>query len=624
MMNNGVFSVWASLLRRLTSVWRPMFAVNLAYGALGIVLLAPLPGVVARLLMHLSGTDAIADQDIVRFLLTPYGIASFVLVLGIVVAIGALAQASLLFIGIEGTGRRPSALDALLFATRRVVSILDFSVQLVARVLIRTVPFLAVGAATAWLLIGDHDINYYLAERPPAFWTAGTIIACLLAVMVVVVVRKLIGWSLALPLVLGAGISPRRSFAESERLVHGQRSMVLGVLVIWALIAVALGALVVALVRGLGALIVPGLFDTLPLLVIALGGLVALWVVLSFLATFFNAATFALGILELAERLGAPIGSARASADALPARPSSAAGGVIPRVAAALAGAAVVAVLTGAWLVNGVELPDDVTVVAHRGAAGKAPENTLAALRQAIEDGADWIEIDVQETVDGEVVVVHDSDFMKLSGVPLKVRDGTLEQIRGIDVGSWFDPRFAGERVPTLREVLEMARGRSRVVIELKYYGYDHMLEQRVVDTVEATGMAADVAIMSLEYEGIRKIRALRPDWTIGLLAARAIGDLTALDTDFVAVNSGMANARLIRRAASNGKQLFVWTLNDPVSMSRMMTAGVDGIITDEPEMARMVIEQRAAMGPVERLLVHTAVLFGRPLPARVYRDDSP
>jgi glycerophosphoryl diester phosphodiesterase len=622
-MIGSLVAVWVALLRRARSVWRPMLAVNLAYGALGVVLLAPLPGFVARLLMHLSGTEAIADQDIVWFLLTPYGIASLILVVGILVAIGALTQASLMFIAVADVGRPSPALDALRFAMRRLVAILVFSLRLVTRVLLLAAPFLALGAATAWLLITEHDINYYLSARPPPFWIAVAIIGCLLAAMLFLVLRKLVAWSLALPLMLFAGVPPSRSFLESERLTAGRHSLVLGVLAVWALIAAALGAIVLGLVQGLGELIVPRFFDNLTLLVVVLGGLVALWALLSLLATFVNATAFALAVVELAKRLDAPIGSIPVPVGVLPAERLPWAPGVT-RVTALLVGAAVVAVLTGVWLVGGVEVRDEATIVAHRGAAGKAPENTVAALRQAIEDGADWIEIDVQETADGEVVVVHDSDFMKLSGVPLKVREGTLEEIRGIDVGGWFGPQFAGETVPTLREVLEMARGKSRVVIELKYYGYDQQLEERVVQIVEAADMASDVAIMSLEYEGIRKIRALRPDWTIGLLSAKAIGDLTRLDTDFLAVNTGMANARLIRHAGSAGKKLFVWTVNDPVTMSRMMSAGVDGVITDEPEMARKVIEERSRMGRVERLLVHTALLFGRPLPERVYRDNSP
>ena len=173
-----------------------------------------------------------------------------------------------------------------------------------------------------------------------------------------------------------------------------------------------------------------------------------------------------------------------------------------PRFALLLIGGTAVAGLVGAWLLNGIQVHDNIVVAAHRGAAGKAPENTLASVRQAIKDGADWIEIeieiDVQETIDGEVVLIHDSDFMKLAGVDLKVWYGTLKQLREIDIGSWFGPEFSAERVPTLTEVLDETRGQSRVVIGLKYYGHDQQLEQRAVDIVEQAGMVNDVAIMSL------------------------------------------------------------------------------------------------------------------------------
>ena len=183
-------------------------------------------------------------------------------------------------------------------------------------------------------------------------------------------------------------------------------------------------------------------------------------------------------------------------------------------VAVGIAGA------TGAVLLDDIKIADDVQIIAHRGASASAPENTLASIRQAITDGTDWIEIDVQETAGGEVVVIHDSDFMKLAGVNLKVWDASMEQLAEIDVGGWFAPEFAGERVPTLREALAEVKGRSKLIVELKYYGHDQQLEQRVVDLIEAADMQADTMIMSLKYAGIQKVRALRPDWKIGLLSA--------------------------------------------------------------------------------------------------------
>ena len=117
--------------------------------------------------------------------------------------------------------------------------------------------------------------------------------------------------------------------------------------------------------------------------------------------------------------------------------------------------------------------------------------------------------------------------------------------------------------------------------------------------------------IMSLEYAGIQKVQALRPDWKTGLLSARAIGDLTRLDVDFLAVNMAMARPALIKAAHEAGKGLFVWTINDALAMSQMMSLGVDGIITDEPLLGREVLTMRAKLGSAQRLLLHIAPLLG-------------
>ena len=100
-------------------------------------------------------------------------------------------------------------------------------------------------------------------------------------------------------------------------------------------------------------------------------------------------------------------------------------------------------------------------------------------------------------------------------------------------MGSWFDETFAEERVPTLQQVLEEIRGRSKLVVELKYYGHDDMLEKRVVDIVEAADMSRDIVVMSLKREGVQKLQALRPDWVAGLLAATAVTEPDALCRGF-------------------------------------------------------------------------------------------
>jgi glycerophosphoryl diester phosphodiesterase len=611
-------------LQRLRQDWQQVFTLHLAYTALGIILFTPLVAIISRLLLGLSDQPALADQDIAWFLLSPAGIAALVFLAGLTIAIFGFEQASLMTMGAgHAQGLHIGTLTALRFTALRAHSIFIFAVRLVVRVLLLTLPFVAASGAIAWFLLSTYDINYYLAEQPAEFWIAAVMIGLLLLAMLLILVSKLLAWSMALPLVLFAGIAPAKSFSRSERLTRGHKRRLLKILAIWALLAFIFSTLVLGIVQLLGSWLAPKFFDSIDWLVPVLGGLVALWMLGNFVATVFAAGSLGYALIGFYQQYCAT--EARTDLVAMTReQPTRGWRLSAPLLTLMLAAAVVSAVLVGNWLVDGIQIKDTVTVVAHRGAAGRAPENTLASIRAAIEDASDWVEIDVQETVDGEVVVIHDSDFMKLAGVDLKVWDSTLEQVRDIDIGSWFDPQFSAERVPTLVEVLEEAKGKARVVIELKYYGHDQQLEQRVVDIVEQLGMTDEVAIMSLKYEGVQKIRALRPDWTIGLLSAKAIGDLTSLDVDFLAVAMGMASPGFVRRSHEQGKQVFVWTVNDAVSLSRMMSLGVDGVISDEPALAREVIADRAGLNSAERLLMHTAILFGKPEPQRHYRDESP
>jgi glycerophosphoryl diester phosphodiesterase len=472
-------------------------------------------------------------------------------------------------------------------------------------------------------MITEYDINYYLDEKPLEFWIAATGIVCIALAMCTLLLRKLLGWTATLPLLLFAGVSPADCFAQSEQSTHHKRSKILVIMAVWALLALLLGALPLVMVNYLGDWIVPGYNEHFNTLVVLLGGLAVLWASLVFIGASFSAATSALALTEISKRLGVKMESVEILETGLPESSSFRSKKTI-RFLVMLSVGVVIAVITSAWFINNIKLNDNISIAAHRGASSTAPENTLAAVNRAIEDGADWIEIDVQETADGEVVVIHDSDFMKLAGKDLKVWDGTLDEIREIDVGSWFDPKFIDQRVPTLAEVLEASKNKARVIIELKYYGHDRQLEQRVVDIVEATEMTPNIAIMSLEYSGIRKIRALRPTWTIGLLSATAIGDLTKFDTDFLAASEGMVNSRFVRDAHDAGKQVFVWTINDPISLLRMIVYGVDGVITDEPEMIRRAMTTLSTMNTSQQLLVFASIFFRNEIPEGIYRDNSP
>ena len=136
--------------------------------------------------------------------------------------------------------------------------------------------------------------------------------------------------------------------------------------------------------------------------------------------------------------------------------------------------------------------------------------------------------------------------------------------------------------------------------------------------------MADEVSIMSLNLPGVQALQALRPGWTTGLLAATALGDLTRTNVDFLAVSQRMGSANFLKRAHAADKKVLVWTVNDALSMSKWMSMGVDGLITDEPALARKVLEERARMSSAERLMLQAAQLLGKPLPKSRYRDNSP
>jgi glycerophosphoryl diester phosphodiesterase len=252
-----------------------------------------------------------------------------------------------------------------------------------------------------------------------------------------------------------------------------------------------------------------------------------------------------------------------------------------------------------------------VLVFAHRGASTSRPENTLASFRRAGEEHADFVELDVQESSDGVVLVAHDRDLMKVARSPLQIWSSSAQQLREVDIGSYFSAEFKDERVPTLAEALEVCKGVCRMNIELKDYGKSQHLEERVVELVETAGMQNDIVTMSLNHRMVENMKRLRPNWTAGLLAAKAIGEPSRLPFDFLAVESRMATRSFIRAAHAAHKPVYVWTVNDPQRMVRMIGLGADGLITDRPALARDVLARYAEMSQAERLLLFAMTQFG-------------
>jgi glycerophosphoryl diester phosphodiesterase len=193
----------------------------------------------------------------------------------------------------------------------------------------------------------------------------------------------------------------------------------------------------------------------------------------------------------------------------------------------------------------------------------------------------------------------------------MKVWEHTAAELRTVDIGSHKGPEFKDERVATLAEALATCKGKSGVLVELKSYGHNDRLEEKVAAIVEAAGMEKDCMYMSLDHYQVAKMKRLRPSWRVGVLSAKALGDITSLGADFVAVEARMANARFVRRAHRAKQDVYVWTVNDPSWMLAAMSYGVDGLITDKPALAREVVARRAQMSDAQRFAVALLVRAG-------------
>jgi len=221
-------------------------------------------------------------------------------------------------------------------------------------------------------------------------------------------------------------------------------------------------------------------------------------------------------------------------------------------------------------------------IIAHRGFSGRYPENTLASVRAAIQLGVEFVEIDVQETADGELIVFHDYGLRRLCGVRGRVRDKTLTEIRRLS-----------PQVPTLRQVLQMCRGKARVLIEIKRAD-----PRKIAAEISVTRMEQEVIIFSLSIRRMKEFAAVNPQIPrFGLVARRlpwAVRRLKAVGIEGIGLSRRLVrSARVVRRIHKRGWKLFVWTVNREAEMKKLAGWGVDGLITNYPDVAKSCLAER-------------------------------
>lgn len=250
-------------------------------------------------------------------------------------------------------------------------------------------------------------------------------------------------------------------------------------------------------------------------------------------------------------------------------------------------------------------LAADTEITAHRGGAWKAPENTISALQYTIDSGADYAEIDVQETKDGELILLHDDSLKRTAGVKKNVWDMTLKQIEKLDAGASFHKKFRGEKIPEFTEVLKFCKGRLDLNIEIKYNGKNKGIVNKVVRAIKENHFEDHCVVTSMNYQFLKQIKKIAPEIRTGYIMTMTYGGVQGMEAaDFFSVKHTYVDEKFVTQAHALGKEVHVWTVNYKGDAKRMLDIGADNIITDDPIMVRKVQnrESGSSTGYVELL----------------------
>ncbi len=236
---------------------------------------------------------------------------------------------------------------------------------------------------------------------------------------------------------------------------------------------------------------------------------------------------------------------------------------------------------------------DTPIIIAHRGYSAIAPENTLSAFKFAIRSKADMIELDVQATKDGTPVVIHDAKVDRTTNGTGRVKSFYLWSLRELDAGSWFDPKYKGEKVPTLEEALKFINGKVPVNIEIKSSGIK--VTEKVIATIYELGVEEKVLISSFDPRVLRKIKKLKIQIPTGFLYHypvyfNPVKTLENLGAVVFIHNFKFTTPKLVKKIHDAGFKIFVYTVNKPADIKKMINFEVDGIITDDIRTARYIL----------------------------------
>jgi glycerophosphoryl diester phosphodiesterase len=245
-------------------------------------------------------------------------------------------------------------------------------------------------------------------------------------------------------------------------------------------------------------------------------------------------------------------------------------------------------------------------VIAHRGFSGAAPENTVAAVRAAIDIEADMVEIDVTLSADDHVVVIHDETVDRTTDGTGEVSRFTLAEVQRLDAGSWFDPIFAGEVVPTLDEVLVEVEGLILLNVEIKSEAVTRGVVGRVASAIREHDMVGQVVVSSFSPDALAEMHAVAPEIRTAVLYNKDVHEgldpveiVTDLGASVFNIKRQRLTRKMLRRCRENHIPVGIYTVNEPRRMRRLVAKGIDAIFTDHPDRLIEILNPKRPSAPV-------------------------
>ncbi len=575
---------------------------------IGFIFSTPLFSWFANYIVTATGSDVISNYDILRFAISPEGILFCLVIVSLVTTFYIAQFAGYCWIAGFAINRRSITIQGVIEAvTVKLFSLLQLSLLMVVRIVLLCLTIAAFLSIIAWITLSEHDINYYLTVQPREWQILLGISIFLCAVLVCSLLIQFVRWGFAIPALMFSNIDARTALKTTSIMLQGRLAFLLKLLLIWASIV----GFAMLLFLSTGHYLTDRILDWAGLEPQRVLPLVTLFIILAiFFSYLFSAILFA-GIQFLTmylyyEQIGnvLPINLQRHEVNRKK-------GAALYKLVLNLT--LVLTILCGGvigYLINSLDEPESVLITGHRGSPLQAPENTLAAIHEAWKNGADFVEIDVQRTRDGEIIVLHDGDLMRIANDPRKVQDLTLAEIKAINIISDKNSKYTKEHVPTLKEMINYARDKVKLNIELKYNINDDQLAINVIRLLQTENFIDQTVITSLNYHALQQVKSIDPHIQTGFIIVASLGNITNSKTDFISVNQSLITSSLVDMARVSGKKVHAWTVNTPEAMLRMIECDVDNIITDNPALLREIIVLRNSLSSQEQMGLRLRTLF--------------